>query len=118
MPILPGEKQGNGWKPMRHFPTADMMPGELAPTSLDLDCVLRMEWIFAGNSGQYTHVVQPLFITPTYPEHVMERDMLGHGNDKRHLCFNSLLNGAGGLVSCYIDARCVWLQLLHSLPYS
>ena len=48
----------------------------------------------------------------------MERDMLGHGNDKRHLCFNSLLNGAGGLVSCYIDARCVWLQLLHSLPYS
>lgn len=64
MPILPGTKNGSGWKPgqtqqafgsgrgreagspILHFPLDEMMPGELAPTSLEADCVLSIEWIW------------------------------------------------------------------------
>jgi hypothetical protein len=45
MPTFPGAKQGSGWKPMRHFPMADIMPGQLAPTRRVLDWVFSIEWI-------------------------------------------------------------------------
>lgn len=31
-------------KPIRHLPTAEIIPGELGPTSRDLDCDFSMEW--------------------------------------------------------------------------
>jgi len=53
MPMCPGAKVGRGWNPIRQKPIGAMIPGALAPTSLDLDCVFKMlatyywdQWIF------------------------------------------------------------------------
>ena len=40
--MCPGAKVGNGWKPIRQKPIGAMIPGALAPTSLDFDCVFSM----------------------------------------------------------------------------
>ena len=53
----------------------------------------------------------------TYPEHVMERDVLRYGYDERDLGLESLFNGTSGLVRGNIDPSRIRLQLLHGMPY-
>lgn len=56
------------------------------------------------------------FALVTYTEHVVERDMLGHSNDKRHLRLDSFFDRGGSLMSGNVYAGSIGLDFFHGLP--
>lgn len=51
----------------------------------------------------------------SHPNHVMLRDALCDGHDKRHLCFDGLKNRRGGTRGRYVNDRSVRVDFFGSL---
>lgn len=111
MPTLPAEKVGSGWKPIRHLPMGEIIPGALAPTRRDFDCVLNMEWI--------CYELVWTIINPKkmriHPQQIMDWYMLGDCDDKGDFSFDCLLNCRGSLMSRDIYCSGIRFQLRFSL---
>lgn len=51
----------------------------------------------------------------TNPQKIMERNVLGHGDNKRDLGRDGFFHGFGGLVPGHVDCGCVWFCFLLGL---
>ncbi len=63
-------------------------------------------------------LIKPIFVclfTDMLIEHVMDRDVFGHGYYERNLSLDSLLNGLCSLVSWNVDGRRIGLRFLLGL---
>lgn len=49
------------------------------------------------------------------PQHIVNRNMFCHGNDKGYLSFYGFFNGLGRLISRHVDCRRIWFCYLLSL---
>jgi hypothetical protein len=103
--------------PILHLPIEDMIPGELAPTSLDLDWDFSIACIYT--ECQFTYLGGdfglPRRRISAYPYHVMQRNMLCYSNDQRDLGLYSLLDSSRGLMCRDINTSRVWFEDFHSL---
>ena len=109
--MCPGEKVGKGWKPILQRPIADMMPGALAPTRRDLDCVFNIEWIWLELEDRHWNI-----FTIAYPHDIVNGNVLGNSDNERHFRFDSFFDSCSSLRRCDVDARRIWLQLFHCFP--
>lgn len=54
-------------------------------------------------------------VSRSYPKDVVDRHMLRYSHDKWDFCFDGFFDSFGGLVSRYIDRRCVGFCLFLGL---
>lgn len=93
---------------MRHWPMGAMMPGALAPTSRDFDCVCKI----LDTCVVLVRSIRDGLLQMTYSQDIMKRNVLGNGNNKRNLCLDGILNGFATMRRRDKHSSSIWLQLL------
>jgi hypothetical protein len=90
---------------MRHFPMADIMPGQLAPTRRVLDWVFSIEWICLNVLERHSASLgeRESKLMFSYTKNIMDRNMFRNSNNKRNLRFDGFLDCLGRLCAWDID---------------